>query len=466
MKLLELHNHHVALWGPGYEAASLVRICKQRGISPIFSVFSDNPDLIDKELSDYPIVSPQELLSSKIDILVKSPGVSLYRDEIKKLQQKKVPITSITSLWHNEKPTGKIIAITGTKGKSTTSALTTHLLNALGVRAYLSGNIGTIGTPLLDLLSNEREQNPDDIFVIELSSYQIADVELTPDIILLLNLYPEHMQWHGSVEKYYSDKTRLLTLGHDNSVIIRNSLDRRSLTTNVGSGTLSFYQNSERIHVKEEYFFDGSTPLFPISSMKIIGQHNLSNVCAALTIIKSLGFSPAECEDPLTSFKGLHHRLFPVVVKNDVLFVNDSISTIPESALAAFAAFPNRPITAILGGLQRAQDWDYFAEKLSLTNVANVITLPDCGDKIKEALEKYRENSSVYIYSAQNLEEAVNISSQVTKPGGVVLLSPAAPSYSQFKNFEDRGTKFEDLVLRLNGGETHGIIDQRTFRSA
>ena len=462
MNLQALSNRTVLLWGLGREGWSVLRALKRAGVRSRLVVFTDTP-LSSEETSSLKafaadaggaieVMAGAELPAAlrKAEVIVKSPGVSRYRAEIQDALRRGVPVSSASSLWFAEweasrSRQGKLIVVSGTKGKSTTSLLIARLLQGLGKSVRLGGNIGT---SLLDLLEDEA---PVDYWVVELSSYQISDSEIRPDIAVLLNLYPEHVDWHGTVEIYYRDKVSLLSRLDENAIAILNRKSSRLASLSLPRGRSVYFDDESGVHLRGTDFYQGEQFLFSSEETTLLGQHNLSNICAALTVLAVLGYDLMSSKAVLRNFQGLPHRLSFVAEKKGVRYINDSISTVPQSAVAAFAAFPEVWLTSILGGYERAQDWDELARGVLGAQVKVVLTLPDSGRKIADAIRRKVGDSTEapQLIECSSLEEAVSAAAAKTPPGGVVLLSPAAPSYGHFKNFEERGERFGDLVQAL-----------------
>lgn len=405
----------VGIWGMGVEGKAARRFLAGRlkGVKLIDITENNRADLM------------------LCDAIVKSPGVSLYRTEIKKLKERGVPVWSGTNLYMEYKnPEQRVIAVTGTKGKSTTSSLLVHTLRVLGINTGLGGNIGV---PLLDLIDKKN-----DVVVAELSSYQCADFKGKPDIAVLLNLYPEHLHWHETHGQYYADKVSMVKQA---DVRIINGMDKKTgdfakqlagaLTFNVPAG----------MHVENGYFIDGKEKLFPIDVLPLIGEHNALNACAVLAVIKQMGLNVKACGEAFRTFKSLPHRLEKVAEVDGITFIDDSISTTPETAVAGLKAFPeNTPITLIVGGMDRGQDYDCLIAYLA-QNAGRimVVTLPDTGD----AIYQFARGKGIEAAQAFDMEMAVRLAKRMTQKGGIVLLSPAAPSYNSYKNFEVRGDEFK-----------------------
>ena len=419
MKFQDLSNKTIAIWGMGKEGVAVQQILEQHTLGCQFLIITEE--------------NTSDIL--KADVLVKSPGVSLYRQEIQEAIQKGVICTSGTNIFFSNKPDQtKVIAVTGTKGKSTTSSLLFHTLKTLGANVGLAGNIGK---PLVLCL---EEKN--DFIIAELSSYQTADLKGDVEIAILTNLYPEHLQWHETHERYYDDKINLL---NQSKQAIVNAQHEKSLLKTSHLKNRLFFNKSDSIYHKDGLFYENDTPLFETASLPLKGEHNIENACAVLCALKQLGYPLQEAEKAFKTFTPLPHRLQILGQKDKITYVDDSISTTPETAIAAVKAFLNHPfITLIVGGMDRGQDYNELASFLSdIKDKICLITLPDTGFKAYQAAKK----RDIFCLNAQDMSEAVALAKTYTKENGVVLLSPGAPSYNLYKNFEERGQDFEKNVF-------------------
>ena len=386
----DLEHKRVAIWGMGREGTAI-------------------KSALQKHTSDTKIIEISEENIQNIftaNIIIKSPGVSLYRPEIKKAKDQGIIVTSGTNLFmSNKNQKTKVIAITGTKGKSTTSSLLAHTLKTYGFKICLGGNIGV---PLIEFVDSDA-----DYVVAELSSYQCADFVGSPDISVLLNLYPEHLQWHGSHEQYYADKRHMWEQG-------LWQLDNRE----------------NEIKVENNFFVDSTKQLFPISALNLRGIHNAQNACAVLAILKHLGLNLAKAQQAFQTFNALPHRLQIVAEQDGITFVDDSISTTPETAICAMESFKDKRITLLAGGFDRGQDYGELNHYIKEHEI-QVIALPTTGDRIETP------------HHVQTMEEAIILAKKICPKGGLVLLSPAAPSYNQYKNFEERGNDFKNQIEKI-----------------
>lgn len=436
MRLADLEGRRVALWGLGREGRSTLRAIRRRLPELPLTVLDD--DEVDGAELEVSTVIGREAVAAALpgfDVVVRSPGVSLYRPEIEAAHRRGVVFTSATRLWFAEHPAARTVCVTGTKGKSTTASLIAHCLAAGGIAAELRGNIGR---PLLDPAEAEPE-----VWVIELSSYQTADLEADPTVAVLLNLFPEHLDWHGDADTYYRDKLRLFA-HQKNGVAVVNGQDPGIKRWSDIFENVVYFNEGNGLHARGDFIHDGARRLLPVKEILLPGAHNLSNVCAALAALKTLGFDAADLAEHIASFRGLPHRLETLGERNGILYVDDSISTTPESAMAAIEAFPGRSVTVLLGGYDRGIAYEELAGFLVHREIHTVVTLPPSGRRIAAAVERARGEHTArpYLVEAADLFTAVDLAGRLTPPGGVVLLSPAAPSYGAFRDFIERGEAF------------------------
>jgi UDP-N-acetylmuramoylalanine--D-glutamate ligase len=403
------------------------RFLRQHKITPL-CILNDSALTVDVDL---PVYTGEQIKTqlNQIDILVKSPGVSLYQPNIVAAQQAGVRVTSLVNLWFAAHPNAKTVCITASKGKSTTSSLLAFVLQQHGVHAVLGGNVGTA---LFDLPDNA------DVYVIELSSYQTADFTGQATVAAVLNLFPEHLDWHGDVARYYRDKLNLLSQAQ---TVVLNAADATLLAHTRQIHKKLYFNQAQGFHHDDQHLYLGAQKLLSLTELKLVGGHNLSNVCAALCLAQTMGYPPQALLTHVRAFCGLPHRLYDLG-KRHHRYIDDSISTTPQSVVAALKAYPQQTITVLVGGYDRGLDWQVLADYLPHNpHVHAVITMPQNGDKIQRCLQKYA-HAERRLWASNSLAEAVQLAQRITPQDGIILLSPGAPSYGLFDNFQQRGQAF------------------------
>ena len=350
------------------------------------------------------------------DIVIKTPGISL-----KDFDTKGVEITSQTDLFLSQFH-HQTIGITGTKGKSTTTSLIYHLLKSSGRDAILTGNIGI---PCLDVMEDIK---PESIVVYELSAHQLEYVHNSPRVGVLLNVFEEHLDHFGSMMRYKSAKLNIMRhMGEDDIAVIHESLLDDAWHLFVNNIVFSLFDISE--------FVDET-------ALPLKGEHNLLNVKAAL--LACYAYNNTDCREfvpYLYTFKPLEHRLEPVGTFGGVSFYNDSISTIPQATIEACKALGHVDFL-LLGGFDRGIDYSPLVDYLKENPVPHLLFTGKAGKRMMALMDGKRQTHKYY----NNMEEAFAYIAQYANTGDICLLSPAAASYDQYKNFEERGAKFKALA--------------------
>jgi len=439
MRVAELGCRRVAVWGLGREGRAAVGFLRKRH-PRLPLVMLDDADGQPEELGgaiDYAFGADAIARALEdVEVIIKSPGVSLYRPEIRTALGKGVHVTSLLNLWFAENYDLKTICVTGTKGKSTTASLIAYILTQLGRRSALAGNIGVAITEIDDASA--------EFAVIEVSSYQAADFDGVCDVALLSSLYPEHIDWHLSVDNYFGDKINLLK--HCKYQVV----DRDVATTvdrfiSPSWAQALFFNGTSDIHSSGTQICDGRRVVGKIRNPYLERPHNRSNLCAALAVLKIFGIDVAAALTAAEGFRGLPHRQQELGEIDGVLFVDDSIATIPEATIAALAVYCGRDIAVILGGHDRGIDYTRLIDTVLAGAAKAVICLGASGQRIyalAQATADRRQPAACALHCARSMAEAVAFAQRVTPPGGVVLLSPAAPSYGQYRNYIERGRDF------------------------
>ena len=381
------------------------------------------------------------------DMIVVSPGVSLSLPCFDVSRRAGVPIIGEIELAYRHLQ-GRIIGITGSNGKTTTTTLVSDLLNGAGMRAYAAGNIGA---PLVGFAAHSL---PEDIYTVELSSFQLeSTLEFCPFIGSILNLTPDHMDRYAGFENYVAAKKRVFMNQAKTDFAVLNADDIRTaaIAKEVNSRPVLF----SRARILEQGAFvrngrviyrDGQIEmdLFPISAIALKGSHNLENVLAACAMAILAGAPPESLEPNIRKFKGVEHRIEWVSEIDGVQYFNDSKATNIDATIKSIDSFPGN-ILLILGGRDKAGDFTVL-RSLIQERVKHIVLIGEAAPKIREALAGAAEMSE-----AKSMDEAVSICRLVAHRGDTVLLAPACASFDMFQNYEHRGRAFKESVRRLNG---------------
>ena len=389
---------------------------------------------------------------TSFDIIVRSPGVSLQLPEIKKAKRKNIEITSPTKLFFELSPTKKIIAVTGTKGKSTTASLIYHLLKTHLKKVHLAGNMGVSPLAMLPKLKAT------DTVVLELSSFQLEDLEQGPQIAVFLEIVPEHLDRHRTFAKYLAAKLNLATHQKKTDwLVVSKDLSstkivlRHSKARNLAVSEKQVLRRGVYLIGEEIVYRDVKTGkrhvVAKLSDIKLRGRHILANVLPAIAAAMLAGLPYAKVAKRLQGFKPLPNRLEIVREKDDVLFVNDSYATTPEAAAAGVGAFPDRPVALIAGGVHKGGDLRVVARAVKRETVVWVSLIGKSAGKFKATFA--REQVKVPTKSFASFEEAIKTAYNKVQDNGVVLLSPACASFDMFKNATDRAEQFKKIVSKL-----------------
>ena len=347
------------------------------------------------------------------DVVIKSPGVTF-----KELKDK-VDFTKVTSetelfLKFYRK---NMIGITGTKGKSTTSSLVYEILKKAQKDVRLVGNIGV---PMFECLENITD---DTLLVCEMSSHQLENINFSPHISILLNIFEEHLDHYASYEEYQLAKVNIFRHQSGEDVLLYNT-------------------KNEIVEKYVEKFAHGRIVVLPVNEhfeSFLVGEHNQLNIGAAVRVAEIFDVSKTTIKEAVKNFHGLPHRLEFAGVYDEIYFYNDSISTIPEATIKAIESLKDVD-TLILGGMDRGIHYDSLIRFLNEGNVRNVILAYETGKRIAKEL------TIKGVYVVENLQEAVKTAKKITQKNKICLLSPAAASYGYFKNFEERGEKFKEWI--------------------
>ncbi len=422
-------DKRVVILGFGREGKSWLEILKRLNVCKEIAA----ADMNELDIPDITLISGENYLEkcAEYDLILQSPGV-IVKNRLDSAAKAK--ILTQTELLLRLHPC-KIIGITGTKGKSTTSSLIHHFLQACGINSMLIGNIGV---PPLKRLEEMDEKT---VAVLEMSCHQLEFVRHSPDISVLLNIFPEHLDHYIGFDAYANAKRNIARFQDENGFAIANK-DLMPVETKARLFTASFDSSADISTDGSSIFLFGEE--IPAEKIKtsLCGKHNVYNIAAALAAAEAAGADRNKCLSSLPDFKALEHRLEKVASINGVEYINDSISTVPEAAIAAVKAFDGADCL-ILGGMDRGISYDILGDFLNLGGVENIVLLPDTSRRIAKLIT----NPTVNVVFAQDMENAVKTAHKLAKKR--VILSPAAASYGFYKNFEERGKHFKSLVMNL-----------------
>ena len=354
------------------------------------------------------------------DLVIKSPGVPL-----RLITQKHTTATNI--FFHNIQ--GTIIGITGSKGKSTTTTIVYNILKAAGKPAKCVGNIGK---PMLAELLRKNSKTM--IYVCELSSFQTEDLTKSPDIAVILNLFPDHMDHHGSVARYYRAKKNIIKHATKKTIFIYNP--KISALRNLADHT-----RARSIPVIDRAPFTFTT--------KLMGQHNTQNIMAAITVAKYLRIANTAIRHAIQNTQPLPHRIQQVGIYRGVTFYDDAIATTPESTIIAIETLKNVQ-TILLGGKNRGYHFAKLARAIKKYRINNIVLFPESGVLIKQSI-KQSGFTPDHILETRSMAQAVRFCYRYTPHGAIALLSTASPSYTLLKNFEEKGNEFQKFVQLQSG---------------
>ena len=384
------------------------------------------------------------------DLILRSPSCLQTIPELQEETERGAIVTTEVELLMKMCPC-QVIGVTGSDGKTTTTTLIYEILKKAGYNCYVGGNIG------IPLFTKLNEILPDDKVVLELSSFQLMGMEISPDISVITNITPNHLNVHKDFEEYieakknifkYQDRDGILILNYDNEITRNCAAETK--------GKVIFFSSKEKLDngyivegdvIKE---CDDKLRKHIVSSKELIirGRHNYENICSAIAATKTL-VDLQTAIDVIKSFPGVEHRIEFVKEINGVKWYNDSASSTPSRTISGLNAF-NEEIVLIAGGADKNLDYTPIAKPI-LSKVKTLILMGQTAGKIFDSVkeEQERENKEINIYMVNSLSQAVILAKRYATPGQVVLFSPASTSFDMFKNMYDRGQKFKDIVNKM-----------------
>lgn len=381
----------------------------------------------------------------EFDIIVRSPIVhpnSMVTANSPAILEK---VTTVTNEFLRICPTKNVVGVTGTKGKGTTSTLIARMLEATGKKVHLGGNIGT---PPLDLLKDDIQA--DDWVVLELANFQLIDLKSSPHIAVCLMVAPEHTDWHTDVEEYYTAKKQLFAHQTPDDVAVYYGANQTSQDIAAASpGTRIPYLQEPGATVKDESVWIADHELCKVDELKLLGEHNWQNICAAVTAVWQISQDASAISSALTNFTGLPFRIELRKEVNGVKYYNDSFATGPPATVAAINSVPGMKVM-IIGGHDRDLPLEELTEALAehSNDIRNILLVGASAERTAQALR----NAGITNFtpsSATTMPQMVADATALTQPGDAVVLSPAFASFGLFKNFEDRGIQFNQAVDAL-----------------
>jgi len=459
MDISGLNNKLIAVLGYGLEGQATAKYLLKHGIKPVlfdqrpWEEWSYDEQNAIKKLGLNFIFGPDCFKELEgFNIAFRSPGIKLSSLNLAHFVKKGLVITSQTK-WFFENSPGKIIGVTGTKGKGTTSALIYEMLKQrtsstsnLEPRTYLTGNIGKAQP--LDFIDDLK---PNDWIVYELSSFQLQDLEQSPRIAVVLMVTSEHLNYHKDVEEYVEAKSNITKHQKPGGFAVINADFESSLAIGRQGKAKKLYFSRKKVEDADCYV-QGSQIVakdfrFPIANLQLKGAHNLENICAAVLAARCARADFDAIKSAIINFKGLEHRLEFVAEKAGVKFYNDSFSTTPETAIAAIESF-SEPLVIILGGSAKKADFTGLGKAINASkNIKAIILVGEEAPKIKLSLGQGYKGQ--IFEGAKNMPEIFTQIKSAASAGDVVLLSPACASFGMFKNYRDRGEQFKNEVLKF-----------------
>lgn len=449
ISLEDFKNKSVLILGIGKEGTSTLRYIRKNFPEKLIGL-ADQKRLnqLDKDIRD--IIKKDKKLKlylgsnyqrdlNKFDVIFKSPGLQVTKPTTAQIMSQ---TQVFLGLFRD-----KIIGVTGTKGKTTTSSLIYKILKDANIKVHLVGNVGN---PPFDYMEKIVKT---DIFVYELSSFQLQDLKVSPHISVFLNLFNEHLDYHGDFENYQKAKTNIFKWHEKGDYLIYNadSVPLVKIIEKADSTKIPFSIEKKLktgAYVDGEWAFFNQEKILKIADTKLKGKFNLNNILASVSVAKILNIRETSIASSVKSFQPIKHRLEHIGRFQGIDFYNDSIATIPEATIAALETLGPNVATLIVGGYDRGVDYSQLSNKISEEKIPNLILFPQTGKIILDGIKKQTGYQPKYFF-AKNMKEAIKITAQVTQKGKICLLSPASSSFNLFKNYQDRGEQFAREVKRL-----------------
>ncbi len=440
----KLKGKNLAILGMGREGKSTYQFIRTYLKEQTLTILDKNPVVDDVLTKDdhLSLITGAAYLDSleDYDLIIKTPGISLKDRSISSIKDKIISQMELF-LEVNRK---NVIGITGTKGKSTTSSLIYEMIKDQNKNCILAGNIGI---PIVDVL---KDCDSETLFVLEMSSHQLEYLKVSPHIGLILNLFEDHLDHAGSVEHYHTIKLNMFKFQTEEDFRIYSSSNEtlalkvaqnrylsQAYSIDLVHSTGTVYRKEKAIYFRDKKIYDTTL------KRNLLGHHNLENIVFALTVIELLHLDLERAIRVANQFTTLAYRLESLGTFDDVTYYMSMLSTIPEATINDIEALENVN-TLIFGGMDRGISYDQLIDYLKKSSIEHFICMPTTGHKIATYLPKEK------VFLVETLKEAVEVAKKVTKKNTLCLLSPAASSYEQFKNYEEKGDRFREYVIQLN----------------
>jgi UDP-N-acetylmuramoylalanine--D-glutamate ligase len=425
MNIHDLNHRNVCILGFGMEGRATLTALQRYAPDARITIADSNPNLTVE--GGYGLITGPNYLNQlgQFDVIIKSPGIA-WRPE-PALQAK---LTSATELFMDSLPQGvTVIGVTGTKGKSTTSNLIYRVLKAAGRRVFLAGNIGE---PMLGFL---EQATPKTTFVLELSSYQLETLRVSPHIAVVTSFFPDHLDYHGGLSPYHQAKMNIARYQTAADIVFYNpSYPECRAIAELSPG-------------RKETFVPADYP--GQSNPAYLGEHNTSNFAAAYKVARYCGVSADVAVAALQSATGLPHRQEPLGRHHGLDWIDDSAANTPEAAVAAIKTLGDTVDTLIVGGLDRGYDFTELGQILAKSPIKHVVLFPNTGAKIRAIAEATPGYQPKTYFETSDITEAVKYAAKHAATGKAVLLSNGSPSYNLFKNFTERARAFKAAIANL-----------------
>lgn len=448
-----LKNKRVLVLGLGISGLSIVKALNKLGAKIIVYDSKSEEELTDffnnvKGLKLEKYLNNKTINLKHIDLIVKSPGITNDIPIILQAKEKNLEIITDLELAYRIATTNNIISITGTNGKTTTSTLVGKIFKDMGFNTFVAGNIG------VGILDNMVDAKEEDIFVIEASSFQLEDTKyFKPKVSLILNISPDHLSWHGTLENYINAKKKNFINQDKNDYTILNYDDKtlRKLENQLNSNIIWFSKREkleEGIFIENGYILvkerEKRIKVIKREEINLPGDHNLENILASIAIAWVMKVDMKSVKNTIKKFKGVEHRIEYVKAINEISYYNDSKATNPDSTIKAIEAL-EAPIILIAGGHDKGSDFKELVKSFN-GKVKHLILLGETKEKIEKTAKVNGFNN---VHLVKDMKEAVKLSFKLGKAKDNVLLSPACASWDMYSNFEERGIDFKSAVHDL-----------------